>query len=179
MTRIPPTATSAVPIRNGSSTSTPAVRCAQIAAIRVGVAIGSNRPMARVPVRSRNGREAPGSGPSSFRRSAPTSAAGVLPWRSPKKRWPFQFVPAIALAIWDGSQKSRPALSANGRGEVPRWNTTATPRLSLCRASWLSRQSKASVRAVTSPNESIDRRGRDAVGASSVPVTLCSKRPDG
>jgi hypothetical protein len=37
-----------------------------------------------------------------FRRSAPASAAaGVFPWRSPKKRWPFQLVPVIALAIWD------------------------------------------------------------------------------
>src|ERR1700723_1207337 len=33
-----------------------------------------------------------------FRRSAPASGAGVFPWRSPKKRWPFQLVPVIALA---------------------------------------------------------------------------------
>src|SRR5271156_5326642 len=31
-----------------------------------------------------------------FRRSAP-----AFPWRSPKKRWPFQLVPVIAFAIWD------------------------------------------------------------------------------
>ena len=36
-----------------------------------------------------------------FRRSAAASDGAVFPWRSPKKRWPFQFVPVIALAIWD------------------------------------------------------------------------------
>src|SRR6516225_10204452 len=33
-----------------------------------------------------------------FRWSDAPSAATVFPWRSPKKRWPFQFVPVIALA---------------------------------------------------------------------------------
>src|SRR3984885_5296090 len=41
-----------------------------------------------------------------LRRSAPTSAWGVFPWRSPKKRWPFQVVPVIALAIWDRLPKA-------------------------------------------------------------------------
>src|SRR3984885_1490500 len=43
-----------------------------------------------------------------LRRSAPASAAGVFPWRSPKKRWPFQVVPVIALAIWDRLPKVWP-----------------------------------------------------------------------
>jgi hypothetical protein len=44
-----------------------------------------------------------------FRRSAPTSAAGAFPCRSPKKRWPFQSVPVIALAIWDRLPKVWPS----------------------------------------------------------------------
>src|ERR1700733_3438847 len=43
-----------------------------------------------------------------FRRSVPTSAGVVFPWRSPKKRWPFQVVPVIALAIWDRLPKVWP-----------------------------------------------------------------------
>jgi hypothetical protein len=34
-----------------------------------------------------------------FRRSALACATRVFPWRSPKKRWPFQLVPVIAFAI--------------------------------------------------------------------------------
>ena len=41
------------------------------------------------------------------------------------------------------------------------------------RASWLSSHGPALV----PPNESVDRRGRDELGASCVPATLCSKRP--
>src|ERR1700674_188110 len=39
--------------------------------------------------------------PPLLRRLQSLSRTAAFPWRSPKKRWPFQLVPVIVLAIWD------------------------------------------------------------------------------
>jgi hypothetical protein len=62
------------------------------------------------------------------------------------------------------------------KGEVQSWNTMGDAAIIARRASWLSRIA-ASVGAYLPPRK-LDGRGRDAVGASSVPATSCSKRSD-
>jgi hypothetical protein len=60
------------------------------------------------------------------------------------------------------------------KGEVQSWNTRGEAAIIGGRASWLSSHGPALV----PPNESIDRRGREELGASCVPATLRSKRPE-
>ena len=66
-----------------------------------------------------------------FRRSAPSSAAAAFPCRSPKKRWPFQLVPVIALAIWDRLPKvwpfqAKPSSSTMTRSSRPFHSRTSS-----------------------------------------------------
>jgi hypothetical protein len=60
---------------------------------------------------------------------------------------------------------------------TPNRNTTATPRLSIVERPGFFRMGQRWGYDLPSPRK-LDGRGRDAVGASSVPATLCSKRPD-
>jgi hypothetical protein len=47
-------------------------------------------------------------GPSFFRCILSSTIGAGFPWQSPKKRWPFQVVPVITLAIWDRLPKIWP-----------------------------------------------------------------------
>jgi len=81
---------------------------------------------------------------------------------------------ATAL-FWPAAITQREQGGARLEGEVQNWNTRARPQFITRRASWPFRMGQRWGH--NFPHESIDGRGRDAVGASR-PGHLCSKRHD-
>jgi hypothetical protein len=107
-----------------------------------------------------------------------SSSTATARRKSCRKRWSIGAANSVSSVISASESSSGMGLSEwrEGRstGHNPNRNTPATPRLSLRRASWHGQRWGYDL----PPTRKLDGRGRDAVAASSVPATSCSKRPD-